>query len=937
MNNNAKLLYEGFARLSDFPLDSTNFWPTYTDMLQYIQKSKISHKGQLLVVYDDKDELNNSLYFLKANTREFYKVPNSSEITKLIDEGFKEITQNESFADILDRLEKLESEGLSKEEIEALKKEIIKYVEDTYLVKEKLKESIEEVLANKVFEGLDETIEKLELVAEWIEANNDGLIIAERLFDFFETYNNRINENRLDINRNTYDITELQTTTTKLTSDTEDIKENYISNKKFNEIVGEKLQVERYIKCGFTGSGTHVVSNEPLDSNIKVTEVSVELNEPGNSYTGQDNEFTVGLYFPSDFTIVFVSKYGEVPEPITNTAIINNLPFLTDDNFNFVGWYTDEFYEVPAKLGRIYSDVTLYAKWVKKSKFENVTIKGYNGGIYLEFDEIVGYDKYAVYYAPLGSEDFKKASILNKLGNRYYCDILGTSAGEYSVLINSYDVTQLLTVTVTEDLKELGFSSNTGAYNSDGSLKENAIVLYVTEENKNSIEFTYVENETQKEAVGLCNILKVIQYIKNPVCIRLGSSINADTWTEKEYSEKIIGNNDIELKLTMDEYQLSANGFNSLSGNVAQLSGITNRIIYNEDNGTYTSEFNLINIPNVSNLTIEGVGPNISLVNAGFSFINSSNIEIKNIKFVNYPENAIRVYSDNNLSNIWIHNCEFEKGRNTWIVNENDNKVNGDTTILANSFKKISISNCKFLNNEKSILLNNSDLVNINNSYFLNSVSKTPEVINGRVHIFDSIFEYSDDYTVSSNEILNISENSKVILENSYLICNSKKSIVKYDETSLLTMYNNTIENNLETSYTFENISEIESRNSFVLNIFSELYSDILDFYYSAESKADKENIMELSGRYFVYTNGVINDHLYDADEYWGIIDYEKGDMTEGKLYNTLVTSDDIDLESPGKYVYDTQYSSSYSDLTLYVRSPIGISGTVIIKYIKNI
>jgi hypothetical protein len=98
--------------------------------------------------------------------------------------------------------------------------------------------------------------------------------------------------------------------------------------------------------------------------------------------------------------------------------------------------------------------------------------------------------------------------------NQYRTDLLGLSAGNHSVKIipfsagkESDGVPTVLTVGVSaydrSGYAHFKYNDGVGAYKDNGTLKDNAIVLYVTDENKNSVTLTY----NGKTVSGIGNIL----------------------------------------------------------------------------------------------------------------------------------------------------------------------------------------------------------------------------------------------------------------------------------------------------------------------------------------------------------------------------------------------------------------------------------------------
>lgn len=69
------------------------------------------------------------------------------------------------------------------------------------------------------------------------------------------------------------------------------------------------------------------------------------------------------------YTITFNTKgHGTAPSDMTESTIPSSLPTLTDDNYDFEGWYLDDACTQKAQSGtELTENITLYAKWVEKT------------------------------------------------------------------------------------------------------------------------------------------------------------------------------------------------------------------------------------------------------------------------------------------------------------------------------------------------------------------------------------------------------------------------------------------------------------------------------------------------------------------------------------------------------------------------------------------
>lgn len=81
------------------------------------------------------------------------------------------------------------------------------------------------------------------------------------------------------------------------------------------------------------------------------------------------------------FKVTYVTTYGISPDDVIDVTQIDNLPNLTNDNYNFLGWYYEATFETKANVGdTLTKDIILYAKWeakpVAKYSVTFVTEKG---------------------------------------------------------------------------------------------------------------------------------------------------------------------------------------------------------------------------------------------------------------------------------------------------------------------------------------------------------------------------------------------------------------------------------------------------------------------------------------------------------------------------------------------------------------------------------
>ena len=251
-------------------------------------------------------------------------------------------------------------------------------------------------------------------------------------------------------------------------------------------------------------------------------------------------------------------------------------------------------------------------------EIEFIEAQGHLESAYVTWKAVEGAEWYNVYYMPVGGETWTKidAPLVRQYPEYFRADIPGLAAGEYLIKIiptdkdgNELDeksgTTGNLTV-LAHEREGYAFVNGTasGAYNEDGTLKAGARVIYITENTKDSVTLT-VEGANENPCVGLQNILKGYAKGKDstPLCVR------------------IIGN--ITDLAVMDKGDI---------------------LVENKNNGK-------------GGITIEGIGSDATANGWGLRIKNSSNVEVRNIGFMNCDSNeGDNLGLQQGNDHVWVHN-----------------------------------------------------------------------------------------------------------------------------------------------------------------------------------------------------------------------------------------------------------------------------------------
>lgn len=343
---------------------------------------------------------------------------------------------------------------------------------------------------------------------------------------------------------------------------------------------------------------------------------------------------------------------------------------------------------------------------------------------------------YNVYVAPNGSESWTKLD--NELVRRYSdfgrADALGLKAGTYQlkvVPVNGAGTEVVADAAVAADLEvrahdrtgfaHQGRTNGIGAYNDDGTLKEGAIVLYVTANNAKTITIDLQYDATRtKTYTGFQNIIDgyrkcLAQGTKLPaMCIRMIGMIKDSD---------------------MDKF---------LSGEGLAIKGETE---YSE-------------MP----LTLEGVGFDATMWGFGIQVSQTVGVEIRNFAIMLCLDDCISVATYN--SHLWVHNMDLFYGK----VGSDADQVKGDGTIDIKLSQYCTVSynhlfDCGkcFLVDASSQSSNWADNLTYHHNWFDHSDQRHPRLRNGSsFHVYNNYYDGNALYGVG------LACGSSALVENNY-------------------------------------------------------------------------------------------------------------------------------------------------------------------------
>ena len=491
---------------------------------------------------------------------------------------------------------------------------------------------------------------------------------------------------------------------------------------------------------------------------------------------------------PASYKITFYDGDSIYKEVVITEGELLPEPLGPDkEDYQFAGWVDSAFNQFDFSKP-IDNNYELYAKWNYVS-IDNGVVSGYNEGIYAIMPyTTIEPSSYTISYSLANQNNFKAidSELIRKENNSIRADILGLKSDIYDVKIECAGKTEIIEDIIVYESDKSGYAhfnyAGVGAYNDDGSLKDDAVVIYVTNETKNTVEAQIGD----KTCVGLAQILQAQSGSNKPLNIRILDTIGAATWSKSSpavsrYSEattstvKGLNNQYLELK-NYSEADLINGGFNSLDESTyTKLNGLTNKIKYDSSKKEFDSYYNMLDINGAKNVTVEGVGEKAGLFQWGFTWKNSSSIEVRNLTFKDYTEDACSFEGADesltlqgfNTNRIWVHNNTFYKGVNYWDVCSEQDKHDGDGSLDLKRLAYVTISYNEFIKNHKTGLVGGSDsqhtaAITYHHNFYNECQSRLPFARQANMHM------YNNYYYKSTGNNMQIYAGAYAFIENCY-------------------------------------------------------------------------------------------------------------------------------------------------------------------------
>lgn len=366
-------------------------------------------------------------------------------------------------------------------------------------------------------------------------------------------------------------------------------------------------------------------------------------------------------------------------------------------------------------------------------KVEITEAKGWLESAYVKFSLFEGATSYNVYVKGGQYADYTKIDgpLVRNYDTYGRADMVGLTAGSNYALkvvpVNANgemtDAANEATGMVVKNYDRGGFAhmnwtKGIGAYKDDGTLKDGAVVLYVTKNNFNTITLDMVTDKGKTETcTGLGNILIAKQkgYDTKPLAVRILGMI---TSSDADAAQR---------KTDQDGLLLKAN-----------------------------------NTTTDLAVTIEGIGDDAVFKGFGIGVVDGCDVEIRNMA-VFYQASSHDNMEIKGTQHIWVHHCDYFYGAKG---GGDHDKGDGSLDCKDNcSFSTFSYNH--FWDSGKSILCGmksetTENMISYHHNWFDHSDSRHPRVRTSTVHIYNNYFDGNGKYGVGATM------GSSIFVENNY-------------------------------------------------------------------------------------------------------------------------------------------------------------------------
>ncbi len=474
--------------------------------------------------------------------------------------------------------------------------------------------------------------------------------------------------------------------------------------------------------------------------------------------------------------------------------------------------------------------------------------RGLNEGIYIRWEEVKQATSYNVYYHEKGANE--KVLVDEELIRGLEAYLVGLKGNAiYDVeIVPVFDSEERIDLSVTKEIETEAYdrsgyahfkmNDSIGAYNNDGTLLKNADIIYVTEETKNTVQY--------QGYTGIGSILKNSSKFTNPVVIRIVGQIYTAQYKYKKVTPRLtsVQWSDEEIQNHFANELENDNVINGITNNVKNANGkttinpTTGLEVYDDD-----SYFNMMDVVEAKNITIEGIGFDAECFQWGFTFKKCQNVEVRNLTFTDYPEDACSFEGDNSnpdsYGRYFVHHNTFNRGKNNFDLTGEQDKGYGDGATDIKGVSNVTLAYNHYIKTKKSGLIGGGDSnlqknITFHHNFYEECGSRLPLGRQANMHIYNN-------YYYKVGRASDIRKNAYVLSENNYFEeCNDPVVIdAKYITSDSIAAYKS-IGNIFENCTGKNNHTIVTARDEYVDNTCSFGKTFDIDenlFYYNSVSK----------------------------------------------------------------------------------------------------
>ena len=343
------------------------------------------------------------------------------------------------------------------------------------------------------------------------------------------------------------------------------------------------------------------------------------------------------------------------------------------------------------------------------------TAAGWNESLYAEWEQYDGATSYHVYVKGGQYADYTKIDdqLVRNYGNTNRADVPGLKAADdYCIKIvpvvnGAEDGAKASTASqiTVKNFNRDGYAhqnaeAGIGAYNNDGTLKDNARILYVSKDNAKTVTLDMIVDSKGKTETrtGIQDILQAYEkgVETRPLAIRIIGLLKKDDMPT-------LGSSSIGL----------------------QVKGKSQNM----------------------NLTVEGIGNDATFHGFGVVVSKSCYVELRNFAVMMHPEDGISF--DNTNEHLWGHNLDIFYGEN-----KGGDKAKGDGAFDVKKTLYATVSANHYWDAGKCNLNSNGDQVDYvtyHHNWFDHSDSRHPRVrVSQHLHVFNNYYDGNSKYGVGA-------------------------------------------------------------------------------------------------------------------------------------------------------------------------------------------